>query len=407
MARKICAKCKREMEDTNFFTYKNGEKHKFCKPCLTMHIDNFNPDTFLYILEDMDVPYIPEEWNKLRDKAYAQNPQKMNGGSIIGKYLSKMKLKQFKKYGWADSEKLQEEHRKKVAQLEQEAAAHEELLKQQYEKGQISEEQYRTLTSTEFQKEHQYIIKYPKVSDFDPVGKDNAFKEDDFISEEDLPNYANELTLQEKQQMALKWGRTYKISEWIYLQTKYTEMMNSFDIHDADSKNTLIFICKTLLKMDQAINIGDVDGYQKLSRVYDTLRKSMHITAAQNKQDKKDFVDSVGQLVAYCQKQGGKIPRYQIKVPYDKVDKIIDDLKQYTRTLIYQDSSLARQIEDYIKQARAAAQRKKDKAQAKKQGLDVPELTDQDIITFKEFVQNEKDKDGEFNESTIDYTEIN
>jgi hypothetical protein len=59
--------------------------------------------------------------------------------------------------------------------------------------------------------------------------------------------------------------------------------MNSFDIHDADSKNTLIFICKTLLKMDQAINIGDVDGYQKLSRVYDTLRKSMHITAAQNK----------------------------------------------------------------------------------------------------------------------------
>jgi hypothetical protein len=39
--------------------------------------------------------------------------------------------------------------------------------------------------------------------------------------------------------------------------------------------------------------------------------------------------------------------------------------------------------------------------------LDVPELTDQDIITFKEFVQNEKDKDGEFNESTIDYTEIN
>ena len=55
----------------------------------------------------MDVPYIPEEWNKLRDKAYAKNPQKMNGQSVIGKYLSKMKLKQWKKYRWEDSEKLQ------------------------------------------------------------------------------------------------------------------------------------------------------------------------------------------------------------------------------------------------------------------------------------------------------------
>ena len=33
----------------------------------------------------------------------------------------------------------------------------------------------------------------------DPVGKDNAFKEEDFISEDDLPNYANEITLEEKQ----------------------------------------------------------------------------------------------------------------------------------------------------------------------------------------------------------------
>jgi len=56
----------------------------------------------------MDVPYIPEEWNILRDRAYAKNPQKMNGQSVIGKYLSKMKLKQFKQYGWADSVRLQE-----------------------------------------------------------------------------------------------------------------------------------------------------------------------------------------------------------------------------------------------------------------------------------------------------------
>ena len=403
MARKICAKCQRDMDDTNFYTYKNGDKHKLCKACLTMHIDNFNPDTFLYILQEMDVPYIPEEWNILRDRAYAKNPQKMNGQSVIGKYLSKMKLKQFKQYGWADSVRLQEQRQKRLNQQAEELAAHQQLLKQQFEKGQISEQQYRTLTSTEFQKQHEYIMPSLSTNPFDdPVGKDNAFKEEDFISEDDLPNYASEISLEEKQQMALKWGRTYKIRDWIYLQKKYNEMMNSFDIQDADSKNTLIFICKTLLKMDQAIDCGDVDGYQKLSRVYDSLRKSMHVTAAQNKEDKKDFIDSVGQLVAYCEKNGGAIPRYQIKAPLDIIDKVIQDMKDYTKNLIYQDSSLGRQIEDYIKQARAAADRKRDREEAKRLGLEVPELTDEDILKFKQFIKAEKQKDGEENVSSVD-----
>ena len=56
----------------------------------------------------MDVPYVPQEWNALRDKAYAKNPQKKNDTTVFGKYLSKMKLKQWKSYGWADTEKLQE-----------------------------------------------------------------------------------------------------------------------------------------------------------------------------------------------------------------------------------------------------------------------------------------------------------
>ena len=405
MAKKMCAKCQREMQDTNFYTYKSGEKHKFCKACLTMHIDNFNPETFLYILQDLDLPYIPQQWNVLRDRAYAKNPLKMNGQSVIGKYISKMKLKQFKKYGWADTEKLQQERQKRNAVAAQEMRVQEERLKEKFEKGEISEQQYRTLTSTQFQKQHQYVMPIAGIpaDHFEAaVGADNAFKEEDFISEEDLPDFSIELTLEEKQNLALKWGRTYKIRDWIYLQKKYNEMMNSFDIHDADSKNTLTFLCKTLLKMDQAIDCGDVDGYQKLSRVYDSLRKSMHVTAAQNKEDKKDFVDSVGQLVAYCEKHGGAIPRHDISVPIDIIDKIIQDMKDYTKNLIYQDSSLARQIQDYIKQARAASQRKRDREEAKRLGLEAPQLSDQDILKFKEFLKQEKEKDKENHDTTID-----
>jgi len=39
-----------------------------CKDCLTMHVDNFNPETFTWILEKADFPYVPAEWNAIRDK---------------------------------------------------------------------------------------------------------------------------------------------------------------------------------------------------------------------------------------------------------------------------------------------------------------------------------------------------
>jgi len=61
-------------------------------------------------------------------------------------------------------------------------------------------------------------------------------------------------------------------------------MMESFDIQDADTRSTLILICKNNLKMNQAIDQGDLEGYQKLARVSDTLRKSAKFTAAQNKE---------------------------------------------------------------------------------------------------------------------------
>ncbi len=117
-----------------------------------MHVDNFDPDTFLWILEKADVPWLPWEWDSLRDKAYAKNPMKMNGMSVIGKYLSKMRLKQHKNECWADSEKLQQEHEKSAAALAEQDAAYQEQIKKRFEDGEISEAQYRTLVSTEFQK---------------------------------------------------------------------------------------------------------------------------------------------------------------------------------------------------------------------------------------------------------------
>ena len=395
MARKICVNCKREMEDTNFYIKKGGQRFDKCKGCLTLHVDNFDEETFLWILQQADVPYVPNQWNVLRDKAYAKNPNKMNGMSVIGKYLSKMKLKQWSKYTWADSQKLQQEYEQRqaiVREAEQAAAAQ---AKKDFQNGVISEAQYRTLTNTEQQrKNEEKIAKKKQVveEDRDPIGVDNMFDESQFLSQDELPSLGDDLTLEDKQYLAMKWGRTYRVNDWVQLERIYADMMNSFDIQDADSKNTLIFICKTILKMNQALDCGDLQGYQKLSRVYDSLRKSAKFTAAQNKEEKHDFIDSVGQLVAFCEKHGHKIPRFQIQEPLDRVDKIIEDLKKYNRDLVYQDSALARQIEDYLKEVKATRAKKKDDQEAREKGLDQYEVKDEDIVDYQEFLKDQKEK---------------
>ena len=386
MADCYCEKCHKTMKDTNFYTYKDGRKTEMCKACMTMHIDNFNPDTFLWLLEKMDVPYIPAEWNTLRDRAYAKDPVKMNGASVFGKYISKMKLIQWKKYGWADTEKLmaESEARERKTQAEKEEA--DKKLKQDLEEGKITEAEYKTLTSTETQYAQGPMMMAP------PKEYVNMYNENSFMTEEELVDPAAELTQDDKLYLAMKWGRLYKPSEWIELEKHYNEMMNSFDIQDADTKSTLILLCKTDLKMNQAIDQGDVDGFQKLSRVSDSLRKSAKFTAAQNKEDKNDYVDSIGELVAICEKEGF-IPRFPTDIPQDKVDKTLKDMNNYLYKLVTQDLGFGQQIEDSLKKIQL--QKEMNDSEIKLDDDDVPnELLDDDYEDFYDEIKEQKEKDN-------------
>ena len=388
MAEYYCEKCGRTMNENQFYTYKDGRKTELCKKCLTMHVDNFNPDTFLWLLEKMDVPYVPNEWNVLRDRAYEKDPNKMNGMSVFGKYLSKMKLKQWKDYGWEDSEKLKalEEEKKKALIIHNEQ--NKESWKEKYENGEISEAEYKTMTSVPLQAASQV----PGVL-VGSIGSNNPFNEVNFISQEELPDPTEELTDDDKVYLAMKWGRMYTPREWIELEQSYDEMMNSFDIQDADTINTLMFICKTKLKMNQALDSADIEGFQKLSKVYNDLRKSAKFTAAQNKEEKKDFVDCVGNLVVYCEKEGGAIPKYELKTDLDIVDTVINDLKRYTKDLIYEDKALASQIENYLKKREISEEQKKDRKEAKALGFDNVQLKDEDYQNYYENIEEEKNKD--------------
>jgi polyhydroxyalkanoate synthesis regulator phasin len=99
-------------------------------------------------------------------------------------------------------------------------------------------------------------------------------------------------------------------------------MMSSYDIQGAGHIDTLKLICKTSLKANQLIDMGDIEGFQKMSKVYDSLMKSGKFTAAQNKAESGEFVDSVGELIEICEKHG-YIERFYIEQPNDKVDLTI------------------------------------------------------------------------------------
>lgn len=337
-----CEKCNGTKAATEFYLSNNTEKYpngkvNICKKCITMHVDNWNPDTYLWILQEIDVPYIPDEWHKLL-ATYGKDRTKMTGTTILGRYLAKMKLKQYRDFRWADNEHLQELNNNKIEQT---------MKRQGYSAVQIAEAVQRAT----FSMPEDVVPPPPPPPDIiynDPV--------EDYFDDGATDALVAELTDEDKLYLRLKWGKAYKPDEWIELERLYNEMMESYDIQTAGHKDTLKLICKTSLKANQLIDMGDIEGYQKMSKVYDQLMKSGKFTAAQNKAEKGEYVDSVSELIALCEKDGF-IPRYYVDTPQDRVDRVIQDMEEYTRNLVLEEMHLGPLIEKAIRNNMADAER--------------------------------------------------
>ena len=397
-----CEKCNKTMNSDQFYSSNNLEKYpegklKQCKKCITMHVDNFDSDTYLWILQECDVPYVPDEWNKLLQN-YGKDKSKLSGATILGRYLSKMKLKQWRDYRWKDTEFLQEVANKKI----------EETMKRQgYEAAEIAQ---AIATST---------VPMPQGPISEPVYKNDdpflANGNEDYFSEMNggADDFVDDLTEEDRTYLRLKWGKTYKPEEWIRLEQLYEEMMASYDVQGAGHIDTLKLVCKTSLKANQLIDIGDIEGFQKMSKVYDSLMKSGKFTAAQNKAESGEFIDSIGELVALCEREGF-IPRYYIDEPNDKVDRTLQDLQNYTRDLINEETNLSALIEHAVREI------EKDKENESRvesdDGVDDEEsfesslfendadkvLSDEDFAAFNEYEEELEEDDEAFLQSLLD-----
>ena len=94
----ICKKCQIDKQETEFLTGRDDKYLCICKECVDKH---FNPDdsnTFMWMLKELDIPYIEKYW-KERQESCARYEKPLT----LGYYVSYMKLMSFRMWRWDDA----------------------------------------------------------------------------------------------------------------------------------------------------------------------------------------------------------------------------------------------------------------------------------------------------------------
>lgn len=317
----FCSKCRKTLDEKQFFKTSRVDKHPSgvlpeCKTCATMAVDDTDPSTFLPLLKEIDVPYIPGEWRALLIKKDARS------SSVLGKYVSKMRLNQFKKYRWADSERL-------VAQETESLLA---AMRQE--------------TDTESEAEE----KVNEMLNFGDIEKPEMGAMTQAIPASALYGLTPEtskygLTQSEIDQLKLEWGEDYTEDEFLKFEQLLNDMKEAYIIQDPIAISNAKMICKMTIKMNKFLDIDDVESASKIARQLDLFIKSANLAPVQQK-DRQQTTFAISQLAFLVEREGGFIPEFYIDSPNDKIDQILRDMQEYTEYLVRGESNIAEMVEN-------------------------------------------------------------
>lgn len=392
MEKRTCQKCNRFLNIDQFYRSRNLEAYPpegylpVCKKCFTMHLNNWEPSSITPLLEIMDVPYIPEEWEALLQR-YGQDPKKTSQTAIFGRYLSKMKLKQFSDYRFADSERILEE-REKQKQI---AAARDESYRLRYAAIQDGNVLDKVNADISLLSDDEILELFPQV-EYQQQLQQGFLGAQQFQQVPQEPSVEDQIPIEDKMKLSIKWGKTYTVNEWLTMERMYRDMLESYEIKTASHLDYLKMICKTSLKMNQSIDVNDFEGYNKLAKVYDSLMKSAKFTAAQNKTESENEFQAVSELILMAEEEGF-IPRFDVSVPQDIIDATMRDMERYLNTLVREEQGLGNLIEVAISQMKREEEANAElEAALEGESLVEEDLTDEDYIDFYEF-QEEDDEE--------------
>lgn len=316
----FCPQCRKTMDEKNFFKTRRTDKHPSgflpeCKTCISLKVDDGDLMTFLPILKEIDVPYIPAKWRELVQKKPAGGP------SIIGKYVSMMRMNQYKKYYWADTENLVEQERTAlIAAFKQDDLTESEAelrADQAQTLGDIQGSQMKTMTNVP-----------PAAAIYGLTPETSKFG----------------LTQEEIDDLKLRWGEDYTEDQYQQLEQLFTDMQEAYIIQDPIAISNAKMICKLTVKMNRFLDIDDVESSSKISRQLDTFIKTANLAPVQQK-DRQQTTFAISQLAFLVEREGGFIPEFYIEQPNDKIDQILADMQTYTEHLVHGEPNIAEMVE--------------------------------------------------------------
>lgn len=186
------------------------------------------------------------------------------------------------------------------------------------------------------------------------------------------------------------------------METMWNKYSSEYEMN-VDREEVLKKMCKTSLKMDEALDCSDTTGYKSLATVFDQLRKSGKFTEVQNKEEKQQVFSTIGELVGFCEREGGIIealPQFDPDLyPQDKIDFTLKDLKSYTYNLVTSELGLGDLIESYIeKLEKAESEGDVNLEDGLVTNIDEAEanaVTDEEFEEFQTFIENEVENEAE------------
>lgn len=105
--------------------------------------------------------------------------------------------------------------------------------------------------------------------------------------------------------------------------------------------------------------------------------------------------------MALCEKQGF-IPRFYLDEPGDKIDRVLQDLEEYTRTLVTEEMGLGQMIERAVKQI-DEDRKKREYNEARP---DTDEETDEKVFEERLFSEKEDENNAVDTQALMELVEL-
>lgn len=141
----------------------------------------------------------------------------------------------------------------------------------------------------------------------------------------------------------ITWGVGFTFQEYIKMESQYQDTISSFDVNNPMQLDAIRKASITSIMIDRAMIKGDIKDLKDLSTTYAAFMKMAKIDEL-IESSQSDVLRTVADLANHLETEGFEFKFYD-KVERDVVDKTIEDIQNYLRTLVLESTGLDATLE--------------------------------------------------------------